>query len=400
MIHMDLDAFFISVERKRNPGLEGVPLIVGGSSNRGVVAACSYEVRRFGVHSAMPMYLARQLCPDATVISGDMEAYSRYSGIVTEIIAEAAPVFEKASIDEFYLDVSGMDRFFSTFQWGRELRQRIIRESGLPISMGLSVNKLVSKVATNEYKPNAERHIPGGTERDFLAPLTIDKIPMIGKKTARFLHDMGVRKVETLREMPVKYLQSAFGKNGLMLWKKANAIDDSPVVSYSEQKSMSTESTFSTDTIDVKKLKSVLIGMVEKLAFSLREDKKLTSCLTVKVRYTNFDTETRQVQVPYTASDHLLIRTALDLFDKLYTRRMLLRLIGVRFSGLVHGSYQISLFDDTEESIRLYQAMDKIRSRHGHKILTRAITLGSGKGEMRESGDEGKWESGNAGMRR
>ena len=330
------------------------------------------------MHSAMPMYLARQLCPDATVISGDMEAYSQHSGMVTEIIKESAPVFEKASIDEFYLDVSGMDRFFNTFQWGRELRQRIIRESGLPVSIGLSVNKLVSKVATNEYKPNAEEHIPGGAERDFLAPLAIDKIPMVGKKTARFLYDMGVRKVETLREMPVKYLQSAFGKNGLSLWKKANAIDDSPVVSYSEQKSMSTECTFSTDTIDVKKLKSVLIGMVEKLAFGLRKDGKLTSCLAVKVRYTNFDTETRQIQVPYTASDNVLIRTAVDLFDRLYTRRMLLRLIGVRFSGLVHGSYQISLFDDTEEGIRLYQAMDYIRVRYGKDKITRAVTIDRG----------------------
>ena len=380
VIHIDMDAFFISVERKRDRRLEGVPLIVGGQGNRGVVAACSYEVRRFGVHSAMPMYLARQLCPDALVISGDMGAYSERSKLVTEIIAETAPVYEKASIDEFYLDVTGMDRFFNTFKWGGELRQKIIRESGLPVSLGLSVNKLVSKVATNEYKPNAERHIPYGDERDFLAPLSINKIPMIGKKTARFLYDMGVRKVETLREMPVKYLQSAFGKNGLTLWKKANAIDDSPVVSYNEQKSMSSERTFSTDTIDVKKLRAILTGMVEKLAFDLRKSKKLTSCVAVKIRYSNFDTETKQVRVSYTASDRLLIRTALDLFDRLYARRMLLRLIGVQFSGLVHGHYQISLFDDTEEGIRLYQAMDLIRARHGKDKLTRAVTLEQGKG--------------------
>lgn len=372
---MDLDSFFVSVERKRDSRLNGLPLIVGGNSNRGVVAACSYEARHFGVHSAMPMYLARQLCPDATIISGDMEAYSQHSRMITEIIAESAPLYEKASIDEFYLDVSGMDRFFHTFQWGKELRQKIIRESGLPISMGLSVNKLVSKVATNEFKPNAEKQILAGTERDFLGPLSIDKIPMIGKKTARFLFDMGVRKVETLRNMPKNYLQSAFGKNGLSLWKRANGIDDSPVVSYSEQKSISTESTFSTDTIDVKKLKSIIISMVEKLAFSLRDKKKLTSCLTVKIRYTNFDTETRQVHLPYTASDKLLIRKALELFDKLYQRRMLLRLVGVRLSGLVHGNYQISLFDDTEESIRLYQAMDIIKNKHGPTKLIRAVTL-------------------------
>lgn len=374
-MHMDMDAFFVSVERKRNSKLNGVPLIIGGQSNRGVVAACSYEVRRFGVHSAMPMYQARQLCPDAVVISGDMEAYSQHSRMVTEIISEAAPVYEKASIDEFYIDATGMDRFFNTFQWACELRERVIRESGLPISLGLSVNKLVSKVATGEFKPNAQEHIRGGLERDFLAPLTIDKIPMIGKKTAQFLFDMGVRKVEVLREMPVKYLQSAFGKNGLVLWKKANAIDDSPVVAYNEQKSISTECTFSTDTIDTKKLKSVIIAMVEKVAYQLRQKKKLTSCITVKIRYTNFDTETRQAHIPYTASDQLLLRTALELFERLYTRRMLLRLVGVRLSGLVHGHYQISLFDDTEEGIRLYQAMDRIRGKHGVGKLMRAVTL-------------------------
>ncbi|MDH5381302.1 MAG: DNA polymerase IV, partial [Cyclobacteriaceae bacterium] len=370
IIHMDLDSFFVSVERKRDERLKGIPLIVGGSSNRGVVAACSYEARRFGVHSAMPMYLARQLCPDATVISGDMEAYSQQSQLVTEIVSELAPVYEKASIDEFYLDVSGMDRFFHTFMWGKELRKKIIKETGLPISMGLSINKLVSKVATNEYKPNAEMCIETGQERNFLGPLSVDKIPMIGKKTARFLYDMGVRKVETLREMPVRYLQSAFGKNGLALWKRANAIDDTPVEPYNEQKSISTECTFSSDTIDVVKLHAVIISMVEKIGHKLREEKKLTSCITVKIRYTNFDTETRQIKLPYTSSDHVLMKLALELFDKLYSRRMLLRLVGVRFSGLVQGSHQINLFDDTEESIRLYQAMDHIKRKHGVKILT------------------------------
>ena len=222
----------------------GKPLIIGGSSRRGVVAACSYETRKFGVHSAMPMYLALQLCPDAKVISGDMESYSKCSHEVTEIIADAAPLFEKSSIDEFYIDASGMDRYFGAFKWAVELRKRIIHESGLPISLGMSVNKLVSKVATGEFKPNAEEQIPAGTEKEFLAPLAVDKIPMIGKQTASFLYDMGVRKVETLREMPLKFLVSAFGKNGISLWNKAHGIDDSPVVPYSEQKSISTEMHF------------------------------------------------------------------------------------------------------------------------------------------------------------
>src|SRR5690606_6972202 len=351
IIHLDLDAFFVAVECKRNPKLKGKPLIIGGSSRRGVVAACSYEARRFGVRSAMPMYLALQLCPDAIVISGDMEAYSHHSHLVTEIIADTVPTFEKASVDEFYIDASGMDRFVGAFKWAVGLRQKIIRESDLPISMGMSVNKLVSKVATGEFKPDAEKLIPAGMERDFLAPLSVDKIPMIGKQTASFLYDMGVRTVSTLREMPLNFLMSAFGKNGIALWKKANGIDNSPVVPYAEQKSISTESTFEEDTINVKRLKSILIAMVEKVAFQLREQKKLTSCVTVKIRYANFDTETKQVQIPYTSSDTAILRTVLQLFDKLYSRRMLIRLVGVRLSGLVHGNHQISLFDDTAESI-------------------------------------------------
>ena len=377
IIHLDLDAFFVAVERKRDKRLLGKPLIIGGRSRRGVVAACSYETRKFGVHSAMPIYLALQLCPDALVISGDMEAYSQHSHLVTEIISDAAPMFEKSSIDEFYIDASGMDRYFGAYKWSLELRQKIIKESGLPISLGMSVNKLVSKVATGEFKPNAEKLIPAGEERDFLAPLAVEKIPMIGKQTSSFLYDMGVRTVAILREMPLKFLVSAFGKNGISLWNKAQGIDHSPVVPHSEQKSISTECTFEQDTIDVKRLKSILIAMVEKVAFQLREQKKLCSCLTVKIRYANFDTETKQIQIPYTASDHVLLRIALELFDKLYNKRMLIRLVGLRLSGLVHGNHQISLFDDTEESINLYEAIDHIKHKHGTGKLVRATTLGT-----------------------
>ncbi len=376
IIHLDLDAFFVAVECKKHKELKGKPLIIGGQSRRGVVAACSYEARRFGVHSAMPMYLAMQLCPDALVISGDMEAYSKNSHLVTEIIADSVPMFEKSSIDEFYIDASGMDKFFGAFKWAKELRKKIIDNSGLPISLGMSVNKLVSKVTTNEFKPDAEKQIPAGEEKEFLAPLAVEKIPMIGKQTSAFLYDMGVRTVATLREMPLKFLVSAFGKNGISLWNKAHGIDDSPVVPYSEQKSISTECTFENDTIDVKKLKSILIAMVEKVAFQLREQKKLTSCITVKIRYANFDTETKQIQIPYTSSDHVLLHTVTQLFDKLYNRRMLIRLVGVRLSGLVHGNHQISLFDDTAEGVRLYEAIDKIKHKHGSEKLVRATTIG------------------------
>jgi DNA polymerase IV len=375
IIHLDLDAFFVAVECKKNAKLRGKPLIIGGSSRRGVVAACSYETRAFGVHSAMPMYLALQLCPDAKVISGDVESYSQASHEVTEIIAEQAPAFEKSSIDEFYIDASGMDRYFGAFKWAVELRKKIMKESMLPISLGMSVNKLVSKVVTGEFKPNAQRQIAAGEEKQFLAPLSIEKLPMVGKQTASFLYDMGVRTVQTLREMPVQFLVSAFGKNGLSLWNKAHGVDSSPVVPYSEQKSISTECTFDSDTIDVKKLKNILIAMVEKVAFNLRDQQKLTSCVTVKIRYANFDTETKQVQIPYSSSDHVLLRVVTELFDKLYQRRMLLRLVGVRLSGLVHGNHQISLFDDTAESINLYQAIDHVKNKYGVEKIIRANTI-------------------------
>lgn len=379
IIHLDLDAFFVSVECKLNPKLGGRPLIVGGSSRRGVVAACSYEARKFGVHAAMPVRLALQLCPDATIISGDMDSYSRHSHLVTEVIAAHAPLFEKSSIDEFYIDASGMDRFFGAFKWARELRTVILRETGLPISLAMSVNKMVSKVATGEFKPNAEKEILPGTERDFLAPLAVEKLPMVGAQTAAFLHDMGVRTVATLREMPLRVLTHAFGKNGLSLWNKANGIDNTPVVPTAEQKSISTEMTFEQDTIDIKRMKSVLVAMVEKTGYQLRAQHKLTSCVAVKIRYANFDTETRQVQVPYTSSDHHLLHVVTELFDKLYSRRMRIRLIGVRLSGLIYGSQQISLFEDPAEQVGLYDAMDHIRRRHGVEKIARATTLGEGR---------------------
>jgi len=376
ILHLDLDTFFVSVERLLHPELEAKPLIIGGKGGRGVVASCSYETRKFGVRSAMPMRMALQLCPEALVISGDMEAYSYYSKMITEIIADQAPVFEKSSIDEFYLDLTGMDRFFGCYQWAQELRQTIVKETALPISFGLSINKTVSKVATGEAKPNGKLHVQAGDEKGFLAPLPVRKLPMIGEKTYETLRIRGVELVGILSQLPPLYLQQLFGKNGMELWRRANGIDHSPVVPYSEAKSISTEQTFQQDTIDVKKLKHILIGMTEKLAHKLRTGNRLTSCVTVKIRYTNFDTETRQLNIPYTACDHALIRHVLELFEKLYQRRMLLRLVGVRFSNLVSGNYQISLFEDTPEQISLYQAMDKIRSRHGTDKIMRASGLG------------------------
>jgi DNA polymerase-4 len=375
IVHCDLDTFFVSVSRLQNSKLAGKPVLIGGTSDRGVVSSCSYEARKFGVHSAMPMRLALQLCPEAIVVRGDYDEYSKYSNMVTEIIEEHTPLVEKASIDEHYLDITGMDKFFGCWKWTQELRQRIINETGLPISFGLSVNKTVSKIATGTAKPSGERQVITGTEKGFLAPLSIRKIPMVGEKTYIQLRDLGISKIGTLQEMEVFTMQRVLGENGISIWKKANGLDDSPVVPFHAQKSMSKENTFETDTIDLGLLKKVMLTMIDELAFDLRKDQKLTSCLTLKIRYSNFDTHTKQVKVPYTSSERVLSEKVMELFEKLYTRRMLIRLIGVKFSGLISGSYQVDLFNDTLKDISLSSAMDHIRIRFGVDKILRGISL-------------------------
>lgn len=375
ILHMDLDAFFISVECLKNSSFKGKPLLIGGASNRGVVASCSYEARRFGVHSAMPMKMALRLCPQAIVLRGDMDAYSKYSKLVTEVISEDAPAVEKASIDEFYLDLTGMDRYFGCYTWSKELRQRVIKETGLPISFGLSVNKLVSKVGTGEAKPNGAIQILNGQEKRFLSPLSVKKIPGVGKQTYKKLSFMGVRKIETLSHIPIRLLEREFGKFGTRLWEKANAIDNTPVVPYSEQVSMSKERTFTEDTLNIHFIKNMLMKMVDTLAFELRNSRRLTSCITIKIRYADFNTYTKQKRIAYTASDNTLLNYAKEIFDRLYERRQLIRLIGVKFSGLVHGNNQISLFDDSIKSIKLLQEQDWIRKRFGADKIKRASYL-------------------------
>ncbi len=373
--HLDLDTFFVSVERLKNSAFVGKPLIVGGLSDRAVVAACSYETRKFGVHSAMPMKLALRLCPQAIVVRGDSDSYSYYSRLVTDVVQDTVPVMEKASIDEFYVDLTGVDRFFGCSLFMSELKEKIRKESGLPISYALASNKLISKVATEDAKPDGRREIEHGFEKDYLAPLHIKRMPGIGQKTSALLQQMGVKTIKVLSEIPVPMMQNLLGKNGVDLSRKANGIDLSPIVPYSEQKSMGTEETFQQDTIDMQFLMSEIIRMTEKLAFQLRQSQKLTGCITVKLRYSNFDTVSKQMVISYTSSDAILIRKAKELFTKLYEKRMLVRLIGVRFSHLVQGSLQINLFEDTAEAVRLYQAMDAMRYRYGDEVVKRAISL-------------------------
>ena len=369
ILHLDLDTFFVSVERLLHPELEGRPVIVGGMGDRGVVSTCSYEARQFGVHSAMPMRMARQLCAQAVFIRGDMELYSRYSRLVTDIIADEAPVYEKMSIDEHYLDLTGMDRFYDCQLWSHELRQRIIRESGLPISFGLSENKTVAKIATGEAKPNGEKEVPIPYINSFLDPLSIQKIPMVGEKTYALLSSMGVEQIGTLRRLPPQAMEHVLGKHGIDIWKKANGHDNTPVCPYQERKSISKERTFEQDTIDINAVHQCMARMVESLGYDLRSQHKLTGCVTLKIRYADFDTHDMQQRIPYTAFDHLLRQTVNSLFDRLYNRRMRIRLVGVRLSELVSGAPQLTLFDDNTELTSLYDAMDRIKNRFGENAI-------------------------------
>ena len=373
--HFDLDSFFVSVEQLKDGRLKGRPVAVGGTGDRGVIASCSYEARKFGVHSAMPVRLARRLCPELTMVKGDYESYSRYSAIVTDIIAEAVPLYKKSSIDEFYVELTGMDRFFGAVQYTSELGQKIRKESGLSISHALASNKLLSKVATNEVKPAGHWVVPFGKEKQYLAPMPIRKLPMIGEKTGELLRQMGVSTIDLLSRIPLDMLTSLLCSNGMELWRRANGVDESPVVPYRESKSIGTENTFDTDTINPGFLHRELARMTEKVAFELRSNQQLAGCITVKIRYSDFQTVTRQATIPHMASDQLLMQKARSLFDQLYERRLLVRLIGVRLSHLVPGSYQIHLFDDTQEQVMLCQAIDSIKKQFGEQVLMRASCI-------------------------
>ncbi|MCO4821234.1 MAG: DNA polymerase IV [Flavobacteriaceae bacterium] len=375
IVHMDLDTFFVSCERLLDSRLMGKPVLIGGTSDRGVVASCSYEARTFGVHSAMPMRMAKILCPEAIVLRGNSGTYTNFSKDVTDVIKESVPLYEKTSIDEFYIDLTGMDKFFGCHKMASELRQRIMKETGLPISFGLSINKTVSKIATGEAKPNNEIRIFKGNEKPFLAPLSVRKIPMVGEVTYKSLCDLGVKRIQTVQDMPMELMHKVLGKNGLAIWKKANGIDNSPVVQYHERKSISTERTFNKDTTDVVKLKSIIIAMAENLAYQLRRGNKLTACVTFKIRYSDFQTYTQQQRIPYSAMDHNIIPVILELYKKLYNRRLLVRLIGVKFSHLVEGAHQINLFEDNEKHLNLSRAIDKMRERYGDRAVVAAAGM-------------------------
>ncbi len=378
ILHMDLDSFFVSVEVLKNPSLKNKPVIVGGDGQRGIVASCSYEARKFGIHSAMPALTAKKLCPHAIFLPGSYDDYAKYSSIITNMVCEKVPVLEKSSIDEFYADLSGMDTFFGSFELSKQLRDNIKKQTGLPISFGLSSNKTVSKIATGEAKPDGYKFVDHGKEKEFLAPLSIQKIPGLGNKTYPKLKALGFEKIIDLQNASIDLLEEHIGKWGFVLWEKANGIDDSPVIPHSDRKSISSENTFHEDTSDRAYLETYIVSMVEQLTFTLRKENFLASTIAIKIRYSNFETHTQQMKIEYSSSDHSIIPQIKILFCKVYKTERPVRLIGVRLSNLIHGSQQINLFEDTEQNIRLYKALDKINKKFGSKTVSRAKTLNIG----------------------
>jgi DNA polymerase IV len=371
--HFDLDSFFVSVEILNDPSLKGKPVIVGGRE-RGVVAACSYEARKFGIHSAMPSSKARQLCPQAIFVSGTRGEYSRYSRWVTQIIANKAPLFEKASIDEFYIDLTGMEKFFNPLQWTIDLRSQIMNETGLPISFGLSSNKMMAKIATNQAKPNGYLQIPFGKEKEFLAPLAVGEIPGVGKHAQEVLAYIGVKTIKQLSETGIEILEERLGKWGTDLKQKAEGVHLGEVTNYHESKSISTENTFNEPVGDMKFIHAELVGFIEKICFELREDEKVTSCVAVKIRYPNFETFSKQTTIPATSADEDIIPVVKELFKKLHKKGEPIRLLGVRLSELSDNAVQTNLFSDTEKKKDLYKSIDEVKNRFGKKMLKRAST--------------------------
>ncbi len=376
--HFDLDSFFVSVEILNNPSLKGKPVVVGGSRERGVVSAASYEARKYGVHSAMPMGKAMQLCPNAVVVKGTYSEYSRYSRWVTDIIAARAPLFQKASVDEFYIDLTGMDAFFDVYQWTIDLRQEIIDNTQLPISFGLASNKLVAKIATDEAKPNGYLFIRPGSEQDFLGALTVNKIPGVGKQTYHQLQSVGIQYIRDILLFSPKDLEEKLGKYGADLWLKAQGIYEGEVNNEREAKSISTENTFHEFTGNPEFLLSELVRMTEKVAYELRQDEKLAGCLTVKIRYNNFETVSRQTSINATFQDDELIPVAKQLFRLLYDDKRLVRLLGVRLSDLSSDAIQGSLFNDVDKKNNLYKAIDSVKNKYGNPSLQKGRSVKKG----------------------
>lgn len=368
-----MDAFFVSVERKLDPSLEGKPVIVGGNphSGRGVVAACSYEARKYGLHSAMPIKTAYRLCPQGLYIRGHSKEYSRYSNAVKSILEKYFPVIEQTSIDEFYLDFSGCEKIYGhPEKFAEKIQKEIWDELHLPCSIGISSNKTISKIASDFNKPKGITFVPHGKEKEFLAPLPIEKIPGIGKATFALLRSRGFKTTGDIANSSKDRLKSLMGKHGIDLWKKANGFGSTHLTPEHERKSISKETTFGNDIADKTEIESVIFKLVEQICQLLRKENMRASTVSIKLRYSDFTTLTRSKTINPTDDDQIVYDTAVGLFRKAYTRDAGIRLIGVGLSKLDNFVEQGSLFDDEETPRkRMLGAVTKLRDKFGFDVI-------------------------------
>jgi DNA polymerase-4 len=370
IFHVDMDAFFVSVEELLDPGLNGKPVVVGGDPDgRGVVAAASYEARKYGIHSAMPLANAKRLCPHAVFLQGSHGLYGLYSERAFDILARYTPAIEKTSVDEGYLDMTGFERLYGhVMSTAHRIKTEIRQKIGLNASFGISSNKLVSKIASDCAKPNGILLIRAGYEKTFLAPLRIERLPGVGKVAQEKLRSFGVRTIGDLARIDREVLVTSFGKWGIDLHRKAHGISASPVEQSETVKSISREVTFDEDTIDMKLVKSTLFHLVEKVARALRSEQMQAKCIVLKLRYSDFKTVTRSVTLKDpTDIDKAIYENIDKLFQKAYTRRGRIRLLGVGVSNFTTATWQPSLFDEskTRKLKDYYRSIDRIREKYG-----------------------------------
>ncbi len=370
ILHVDMDAFFVSVELLERPELRGKPVVVGGRPDaRGVVSAASYEARKFGIHSALPLRTAARLCPHAIFLDGDHAKYEQWSDRVAAILAKFSPVVEMASIDEAYLDLAGTQRLHGPpLAAAHKLLTEITRTTGLPCSGGLAATRLVAKVASDQAKPRGLLWVPAGSEERFLAPLPVRKIPGIGEVTERALRALGIETVAQLAALPQEKLEKVFGQWGTALHRKARGGDAYEFVIDAEPKSISQNHTFGEDTVDAQALEGMLSHLSQKACKRLREAGLDARTLTLTIRYAGFETHTRSRTLPTAARlDAAIFRVFLELFRANWDRRRKIRLLGVSLSGLEHGVQQLSLLDSEgqEKLEKLTRAADRLRDRFG-----------------------------------
>jgi DNA polymerase-4 len=381
ILHVDMDSFYVSVERLRDPSLIGKPVIVGGDpTGRGVVSSASYEARRFGVRSAMPAARAARLCPSAVFVHGNFDRYREYAEKILEIFQRFTPLVEMASQDEGYLDMTGTERLWGPpLSAAHRVREEILRGTGLPCSVGAARSKMVAKIASTLCKPKGLLWVPTGNESEFLAPLPVGQIPGVGKRTEERLRTLGVRHVHDLQRLGRVELVRLFGRNGEVLHDAAHGIGTSVVEPQSDRKSLGAEETFDTDITDVERLRGILFSLAEKVARRLRAEEISASTIAIKYRYDDFETHTAAKTLAIPVCDDLAI--AAVAFALLQERRdpaRAMRLVGVSSSNFVGAEGQTDLLTESssnQKTSRLMSAIDALASRHGDKVVRRARSV-------------------------